>query len=265
MTAKASKSNMSVQKTIRLIEIMAMSPEPLRLSDLAAQADMPASTTLRMVNTLVDCGYAYQEEGSLQRYGLTMRFLQIGQMIAGHFSIRDLVHPYLITLAKETGESCCLSIDDNRRVRYLDVVENTLSNVMIRQRVGGSALMHCTGSGKLFLSRYSPEALDAYIADNGLNPLTPHTFSTPESLRAELAACRERGYAFDDEECEIGMRCIAVPILDAGEQICAVISLSGPISRMTWERCENDLAPLLCSYAARITDKVRGAVQTGEN
>ena len=105
MAEKLSKTNASVEKTLKLIEILAASAEPQRLSDLAAAADMPVATTLRMVNTLVQCGYAYQETRGAQRYGLTMRFLQIGQMTLEHMSIRDVARPYLMELAEATGET----------------------------------------------------------------------------------------------------------------------------------------------------------------
>lgn len=227
MAQKMSKTNQSVEKTMRIVEILARANSPMRLSDIARDAEMPASTTLRMVNTLVECGYAYQEENGSQGYGLTMRFFKIGQQVASHFSIRDLAHPYLVSLAQEAGESCCLAILDHDEVRYLDVVESAKNHVMIRQRVGGSAPLHCTGSGKLFLCQYPPEKLAAF-ASKGLRRLTPHTLTSAEELEYELRVTRERGYAVDNEECEIGMSCLAEPIYDINHKIIAVISLSGP-------------------------------------
>ena len=258
MAVKATKSNMSVLKTIKLIELLAQSQEPMRLSDLAAMADMPVSTTLRMVNTLVECGYAYQEESSQQRYGLTMRFLEIGQMIADHFSIRDLAHPYLIALSRDAGESCCLSVAEDQFVRYVDVVENTRGNIMIRQRVGGTASMHCTGSGKALMSQYTMEELEEYAKKQGLPALTGRTITTMDELVFALREGGERGYFMDDEECEIGMRCIAAPIFDVDHRVIAAVSLSGPISRMTKMRCELEIVPKLCSCAKKITEKVCG-------
>ena len=258
MPTKAAKSNLSVLKTIHIIEILARAHEPMRLSELAAQSDMPPSTTLSMVNTLVECGYAYQEEHGQQRYGLTMRFLQIGQLAADHFSIRDVAHPFLVSLAQETRETCCLSIDDHGCVRYLDVVENAQSNILIRQRIGGSAPMHCTGSGKILLSKYTPEALDDLVAQHGLPQMTSHTITSPDELRYEVAKSIERGYSMDDEECEIGMRCMAAPIYGSSGKVTAALSLSGPISRMTKMRCEVELYPRLQAYAEQITQKIGG-------
>ena len=242
---------------MRIVEILARANSPMRLSDIARDAEMPASTTLRMVNTLVECGYAYQEENGSQGYGLTMRFFKIGQQVASHFSIRDLAHPYLVSLAQEAGESCCLAILDHDEVRYLDVVESAKNHVMIRQRVGGSAPLHGTGSGKLFLCQYPPEKLAAF-ASKGLRRLTPHTLTSTEELEYELRVTRERGYAVDNEECEIGMSCLAEPIYDINHKIIAAISLSGPISRMTNMRIDLELIPSLRRATKLITEKING-------
>lgn len=257
MAQKLSKTNQSVEKALCIVEILAKSNVPMRLSDIARQAGIPASTTLRMVNTLVECGYAYQEENGSQGYGLTLRFFKIGQMAAGNFSIRDLAHAYLLKLAQDTGESNCLAIEDHSEVRYIDVVENARNHVMIRQRIGGSAPMHCTGSGKLFLSQYPLEKLEAYI-EKGLCRLTPHTLVCAEALKGELRLTQERGYATDNEECEIGMCCLAAPIYDVNQNIIAAVSLSGPISRMTQMRIEEELIPRLKLCARQITEKING-------
>ena len=257
MAQKMSKTNQSVEKTIRIIEILAKSNAPMRLSDIARLAGLPASTTLRMVNTLVECGYAYQEENGAQGYSLTMRFFKIGQMVASNFSIRDLAHAYLLSLSQDTGESCCLAINDHDEVRYLDVVESIKNHVMIRQRIGGTAPMHCTGSGKLFLCQYTPEQFSAFIA-RGLPRLTPHTLITAEALQYELKITMERGYAIDNEECEIGMFCLAAPVYDINQKIIAAVSLSGPISRMTNMRNELELIPRLRQCTSQIMNKING-------
>ncbi|MEG1891994.1 MAG: IclR family transcriptional regulator [Clostridia bacterium] len=260
MEPKSTKLNQSVEKTIRIIETLANAMEPLRLSQIAISVDMPPSTVLRMLATLVECGYAYQEDSDMKRYGLTMRFTQIGQKIADHFSIREVAHPYLLRLVRGTGESGCLAIEDRGQVRYLDVVEATQSLITIRQRVGGSAPMHATGSGKLFLAQYSEERLEAFVEQYALKALTPHTIGTLEELRYELACVRKNGYAVDDEECEIGMRCLAAPIYDVKKQLIGTISLSGPISRMIKLRNERDLIPALCDSCRQITAKISGTV-----
>lgn len=255
---KQTLSNQSVEKTLRIIETLASSPTPMRLSELARQVEMPSCTVLRMVGTLIEQGYAYQEEEGLRRYALTTRFLGIGQMAAEHISIREIAHPYLIRLSSLTGESSCLAISENDAVRYLDVTEGNGSLITIRQRIGGSAPMHCTGSGKLFLMQYSTEKLKNYVSRNGLASLTVHTLTTLEDLQYDLNNCLKRGYALDDEECEIGMRCVATPIRDMQGNVVAALSVSGPISRMTRLRYETEIVPQLLEAAHKTTRLVTG-------
>ena len=256
MAAKLSKSNLSLEKALKIIETLADSLGPMRLSRIANDVDMPASTVLRMLNTLVECGYVYQEDEEQKRYGLTMRIVQLGQKVMERFSIRDVARPYLEQLVQQSKESCCLAVEENNNARYVDVIEGTHNLITIRQRVGGSAPMHCTGSGKLILSQYSKQTLKDFFENNQLPRLTPHTIATYEEMEFELEKIGKNGYAIDDEECEIGVRCIAAPIYDYQQKIVAVVSLSGPISRMTNLRMEKELIPLVCECARQISAKL---------
>lgn len=248
---KQTRLNQSVEKTLQIIEAMANAREPVRLGDLAREVDMPASTALRMVGTLVEHRYAYQDPVTL-RYALTMKFAQIGAMVSARFSIRDIARPTLVELSRRCDESSCLAIEEDMEVIYLDVVDGPDGMLKITQRIGKRAPMHSTGVGKLMLTQYPPARLQALVEKKGLLRLTPHTKSTPEELTKELDAVRAQGYALDDEECELGARCIAAPIRDYEGRITAAISVSGPVSRMTRARIL-ELVPLVTDAARRIS------------
>jgi DNA-binding IclR family transcriptional regulator len=232
VTQKLSKANQSVEKTLQIIEVLAGEREPLRLAEISKRVEMPASTVLRMINTLVEHGYAYQDAQSL-RYGLTLRFTQIGHMISSQLRIRDVVHPFLMDLSRLTGESTCLAIEEDMEVIYIDVVDGTDGMLKIMQRIGKRAPLHSTGVGKLMLTKYSPEKLNQLAQAKGLAVLTPHTLTSVQDLARELNTVEKQGYAVDDEECELGARCVAAPILDFENLIVAAISVSGPVSRIT--------------------------------
>ena len=237
MRLKQAQANQSVGKTIQIIETMAYAKTPLRLCDLAHSVDMPPSTVLRMLTALVNAGYVYQEQAETRRYALTLRFLHIGQMAANCISLRDIAHPYLLHASELTGEAGCIAVQEGSHVRYIDVTEGVGNLLTIRQQIGGTGRMHCSGSGKLFLSQYDLPALDRFIKEEGLPELTSHTISTRDGLIRELDRCRALGYAMDDEECEQGIRCVAAPIRDASGRIIAAMSISGPITRITLSRC----------------------------
>lgn len=248
---KLAKTNRSAQKTLQIIEAMASAREPLRLSDIADKVQMPASTTLRMVNTLATMGYAYQEPDTL-RYGLTLKFMQVGGQISARLNIRDTVRPFLLKLSHTFDESACLAVEEDMEVIYIDVVDGPDGLLKITQRIGIRAPMHSTGVGKLMLTQYTREQLSTLVEKKGLTQLTPHTAVTLESLQNEIGLTREKGYALDNEECELGARCVAAPIYNYEGKIVAAISLSGPVSRMTAGRVA-EIVPSLLAAAQEVS------------
>ena len=254
------KSNQSVEKALRIIEVMAQESNPMRLLDIAVQVDYPSSTVLRMLNTLVDMGYAFQEDGDLKRYGLTLKLATIGQRISDQMAYREIVHPFLQQMSAATGETCCASVCSHHKANYFDVVVGRSNGALtVRQQIGASAYMHCTGSGKMFLAQYTAEQLDELIHTHGLPALTERTITTRAALEAELDRCRAQGYAMDDEEVERGMRCIAAPVYDGNGKTIVTICMSGPASRMSEDRCRTELIGLLIDTARAITRKITGS------
>ncbi|MGI6327071.1 MAG: IclR family transcriptional regulator [Saccharofermentanales bacterium] len=254
MAQKLSKSNQSIEKVLFIIEIMANESGPMRLQDIAERAGIPASTTLRLVNTLLRHGYAHQDAYS-QRYHLSLKFMQIGNKIHNQISLRGIARPFLLELAQRCQEASCLAVDHNMEVVYTDVVEGPDNMLKIMQHIGKRAPMHCTGVGKLMLLNYNEEKLDNFIQSKGLPVLTPYTKVTKAALLADLENCREQDYALDDEECEIGARCVAGPIRDYTGKIIAAISVSGPTSRLTLERTPAIIA-VVKEIAARISQQM---------
>ena len=193
---------------------------------------MPASTVLRMVNTLLELGYACQDAQTL-RYGLTMRFAQLGHRIAARFHVRDIAHPYLEELSQQCMESSCLAIEEDIEAVYIDVMDGGDGMLKIMQRIGKRAPLHSTGVGKLMLTQYTPEKLNLLLQLRGLTRLTPHTLTSIQELEHELAIIfSEQGYAVDNEECELGARCIAAPIYNYKNRIIAAISVSRTVSAL---------------------------------
>lgn len=234
MQKKLAKINQSVEKVFQIIEIMAESGERLRLQDIAMKADMPASTALRLVNTLVNCGYAHQDPDTLKYY-LSLKFMLIGSYVSSQTSIRDIAHPYLRELSKKCKESVCLALDQDMEVVYIDVIDGPHGMLKITQRIGKAAPLHSTAVGKILLLNYDSEQLNQFIELKGLEALTPNTVTSKEELEKELREIELQGYAIDDEECELGARCISVGIKDYSGKYIAGISVSGPTTRMTKE------------------------------
>ena len=251
MPAKLSKLNQSVEKVLQIVEIMAHERQPMRLQDVAAKCDMPASTVLRMLNTLLVYGYVNQDPHSL-RYSLSLKFAQIGSRVCEQVSLRDIAHPLLVELSQACQESSCLAVEQERELVYTDVQDGPDSMLKIMQRIGKRAPMHSTGIGKLLLLNYTDQQLDEYIAEKGLPSLTPNTMTTKQALVDKLAEIRRQDYALDDEECELGARCVAAPIRDYTGRIVAGVSVSGPVSRLTMERIA-EIVPVVKGTADQIS------------
>lgn len=234
MQKKLAKTNQSVEKTLQIIEIMAESREPLRLQDIALKVEMPASTVLRLINTLVSCGYANQDSITL-RYSLSLKFMLIGGLVSSQTSIRDLAHPYLLELSKKCKESVCLAIEQDMEVVYLDVIDGPDGILKITQRIGKVAPLHSTAVGKIMMLNFDSKQLNQLISLKGLQSLTPNTITHKDALIRELEKIKIQGYAIDDEECELGARCISAGIKDYTGKYIAGISVSGPTTRMSME------------------------------
>jgi len=237
MKEKMTGKNQSIEKTFSIIEVMAQSQDAMRLQDIARSVRYPASTTLRMLNTLMSLGYVRQNPDSL-RYSLSLKFSTIGDRVKSQYSIRDIVHPYLAELAQRCGESACMAIEEDMTVVYIDVVSGPDNMLKTLQRIGKSAPMHSTGVGKLMLLNYTDDQLAQLAASKGLVRLTGNTITTLAGLSAELTKVKQQDYAMDDEECEIGARCIAAPIRDYSGRVVAGISISGPVTRLTPEQAQ---------------------------
>ena len=244
MQSEGVKTNQSLGKALQIMEFLADESEPARLNDIAEALDIPASTVLRFLNALMDSGYVRKDRDS-SRYLMTLKIADIGRKVHAKFSVRRTLYPYLKEIGARLGESTSLCIEEGGKVVYIDVIEGPAKTLQTLQRIGKVAPMYCTGTGKILLLDHSPEEIDAYLARQELVAYTDKTITDIPSLRIELDRVRERGYAFDAEECEVGVRCIAVPIRDFSGRTIASMSISAPVSRLDETRQERAIATLL--------------------
>ena len=247
--------NQSVHKVLRVIEALSTCPEPVRLKDLAAMVGYPESSTLRLLKTLLANGYVSQNEET-QKYFLTFKIVQIGSRVQSHFSLSELVRPYLQRLSMDCAESVCLAIEENGEGVYIDKQDGPDKQLQILHYIGKRAPMYCTGMGKNLLMNYTETEIRNRFAGQVFQKFTPNTVGSVDELIQRVNTARERGYALDDEECELGVRCIAAPIFDFSGKVVASISISGPTSRIYGERQE-EIKNILCKNAAEISGWLR--------
>lgn len=244
MQSDGVKTNQSLGKALQIMEYLADQGEPSRLNDIADALDMPSSTILRFLNAMMDAGYVRKDRQS-SRYSMTLKITAIGQKVHARFSLSRTLAPYLRETSMLLSESASLCIEEDRQVVYIDVVEGPEKTLQTLQRIGRVAPMYCTGTGKILLLEHSREEIDDYLATRHFTAYTSHTITNAEGILRELEVVRNRGYAFDAEECEVGVKCIAVPIRDFSGRTVASMSISAPVSRLDESRQSRAIETLL--------------------
>lgn len=223
----------AVDRTLDILEELVASEDDMSVSELRDKLGLPLGTVHRLLGMLVKRGYAAQDPRT-RRYGPGAKLLEIAANAVGseRFSLQRLVRPLLQRLTAATGETSNLVVPQGNDGVYVD---QAASPHLVRMftEIGRRAPLYCTGGGKAILSGYSEPQVERYLAGVQLEPWTPRTLTTADDLREDLQQSRERGLAIDDEEREIGVRCVAAPIFDRSGSCVAAISISGPTTRFT--------------------------------
>jgi IclR family transcriptional regulator, acetate operon repressor len=246
----------SLDKALRLLELLARLDGEVDLAELANHAGLPKSTLVRLLRTL-QLHSIVQQDPSTRRYRLGWGLIHLGKAAERQFSLALVVHPFLEQLAQETGETASIAVLDGSNAVYLDQIP---SRSIIRgvPPVGSKLGLHCTAVGKVLLSAFSDEQLDQLIRIHGLPRVTANTIVNATRLRKELERIRQLGYAADNEEAELGGRCIAAPIKYGDGTVKAAISITGPTSRICVD-CVEDYARIVRRVAGEISDFLRSA------
>lgn len=237
MQSKYTQKNQSVGKVMQVVEYMAAIRTPVKLQEISKGIGFPASTILRLLTSLTEMGYVYQDKETL-KYSLTLKFCKIGDSVKSTLNVADIVHPYLLDISNKSGEVVYFAIEQDMMLVYLDVIGGINMKNTNLKRIGRVAPLYATGIGKLLLLNYDDSRLLKLINTKGLEKYTDNTIDSYEGLKEELSRIRARGYAIDNQECELGIRCVSVPIRDYSGQVIGGISISGSVDRIREERTE---------------------------
>jgi DNA-binding IclR family transcriptional regulator len=242
-TAKGPQFNFSTDKVLAILEYLANAGEPVRLQTLSADLNLNGSTASRFLKSLEKNGYVSQEEGT-RRYWLTMKICTLSHRLLSSNNIVFYAKPFLKRLSDIFREVTCLSVEQDMTVIYVATYDGPDHMLKSFNFIGKRAPMHCTGSGKLLLTNYGGDRLAEYVRAKGNIKPTENSISTLGELRGELEKISAQNYSIDNEECEMGMRCIAIPVRDYTGSIIAGVSVTGPAVRMTFEKINGNLPEL---------------------
>ena len=241
----------SLERAFAILETMADAGGVISLSQLAADAQLPLPTIHRLVRTLVDLGYVRQEAS--RQYSLGPRLIRLGETTSR--MVGRWARPHMERLAHELGETINLAMLDGDQVVYVGQVMASRNSMRMFTEVGRRVLPHSTGVGKAIMADLDTGDVRALLARTGMPARTEHTLTTPEAFLAELERTRERGYALDEGEQEVGVRCVAVAVPDAPQLL--ALSVSGPVTRVTDEFVSRATGPLHRAAGA-ISAEMRG-------
>ncbi len=227
----------SLDRAFSLLEHMAAAGGDVGLSELATRSGLPLPTIHRIVRTLVASGYVRQLPS--RRYALGPRLIGLGD--AASRMLGEWARPHLAQLVDQVGETANMAVLDGDAVVYVAQVPSRHSMRMFTE-VGRRVPVHCTGVGKALLAQLPAARVQEILARAGMAAQTPHTITDPDRLARELERIRHQGFAVDDAEQELGVRCVAVAV--PGGPSTTALSVSGPETRVSWAAVEQ-IAPLL--------------------
>ena len=227
----------SVLRALNILDCFTGNNEEFGISEISEYMDLSKSTIYGLVNTLKVAGYLEQDEKS-KKYRLGIKLFELGNLVHSRIDLRDEARPLCIELSGKHGMTVHLATFDEGDVMYIDKLVNHDMQVASSQ-IGRRIPMYCTGVGKAILAYVGDEYLDEYVFSRELKKITKNTITTREKLIEELQIIRSRGYAIDDEEIEIGLRCVAASIFDYKAYPIAAVSVSASYRKMNDNVIEN--------------------------
>jgi DNA-binding IclR family transcriptional regulator len=221
-----------IDRMSMLLEAVARYPEPVSLKILAAETGLHSSTAFRILDSMISNGFV--ERDASGKYQLGRKLLRLGSRVRAQSDVRQIAQPIMSRLRDQLGESINLTIREGDEVVYIE--KATPNRMMhVQQLVGSRAPLHVTAVGKLMLALSGDDECRSYAARTNLPAYTRNTINSLSKLLSEAGKLREQGFAFDDEEAEIGVGCIGTLIYDASGNIVAGLSVSAPIERRKLE------------------------------
>ncbi|MGF7162569.1 IclR family pca regulon transcriptional regulator [Rhodoligotrophos appendicifer] len=238
----------SLKRGLAVLKSFARHYEPMTITEVAAETDMAPASARRMLLTLVDLGYVEQNG---KRFRVAPKVLDLGYSYLSSMPLWEIAQPVLDRLSELFQISSSASVLDGCDILYaFRATHNERSSVLVS--TGTRQPAHVTAMGRVLLASLPPDKLDEVIAQIDFNPLTVNSVSDPAELRMILDKVREQDFSIVDEELEIGLRAIAVPIRNRRGTVVAAINAAGRSQSLTRETLANDILPVMRESADEI-------------
>jgi IclR family transcriptional regulator, KDG regulon repressor len=243
----------SVDRAMKIIDLFTEKEKELKLTEISQYLNLHKSTVHGLLRTLAHHGYIDQNPET-EKYKLGLRFIEKGTLVLNGLDLRRIAQPHLTEMAAKYGETTHLAILEDGEAVYIDKIEGH-SAIGMYSRIGKRAPIYCTAVGKILISDKTAEFIEEIANRQSFTIHTVHTVKNKEELIAHIQAAAEQGFALDDEELEVGLRCAAVPIFNNKKEIVASMSISGPTTRLGKEKL-GEVIEDLKFHARKISDKL---------
>ena len=247
----------TIERVSLILDMVGRSPRGMSIRDLSIGLKLPKGSIHRLLSSLSYFGFIRQE-AETKNYFLGLKLMELGVLLRDQLDLRKLAEPTLRDLAETTGETAHMVILDMGEVVYIDKTEapQTTGSLKMVSTVGSRNPLHSCGVGKVLISHFSEEELNALIREKGLPQRTANTITDPTVLKDHLKMVKKQGFAIDDEENELGIRCVAAPVFDGKRRPVAAISVSGPALRVTRKLIQDVLKREVMKAASEISQRL---------
>jgi DNA-binding IclR family transcriptional regulator len=221
----------AIDRALNVLELLAQSRKGFTISEISRRLELPKSSVHLIMNTLEKRGYLKKNQQT-GKYRFGMKFISLSRSSIEGLELRAEARPYLEALMRQTLLTVHMVILEHDEAVIIEKVEPP-GLLQLATWVGRRMDVHCTGAGKALIAFISDDELDRRIKSRGLARHNKRTICSFRNLKAELIRVRECGYAFDDEEDEIGLRCIGAPVFGFNDEVLAAISIAGTTTQMS--------------------------------
>ena len=219
-----------IERMFALIDVLASRTDPISLKEISEKTGLHPSTTHRILNDLAVGRFV--DRPAAGSYRLGMMLLELGNLVKGRLSVRDAALAPMRELHKITQQPVNLSLRQGDEIVYIERAFSERSGMQVVRAIGGRAPLHLTSTGKLFLAAEEPQRVRSYATRTGLAGHTRNSITQLPLLERELSMARQQGVARDNEELELGVKCIAAGIYDDQNKLIAGLSISAPADRL---------------------------------
>ena len=219
-----------LERMFTLIDVLASREDAISLKEISEKTGLHPSTTHRILNDLTIGRFVDRPESGSYRLG--MRLLELGNLVKARLSVRDAALTPMRNLHKLIQQPVNLSMRQGDEIVYVERAYSERSGMQVVRAIGGRAPLHLTSTGKLFLALDDPQRVRAYATRTGLAGHTRNSITQLPVLERELAKARQYGIARDNEELELGVRCMAAGVYDDQGKLVAGLSISAPADRL---------------------------------